>query len=109
MPAAEERKGRNEGVFRDANERLAPAARKIVEGAEDHFVPFICECPDPACREIVLMTLDEYAEVRSVGARGLAVPGHEDLSIETVVASNDRFTMTQKFGRAAEAHESRSS
>ncbi len=58
----------------------------------------------PECREIVLMTLDEYEHVRARGERGLAAVGHNDPAIEQVVARNDRFVVTEKFGRAGEVH-----
>ncbi len=109
METTEEKKALNEGTFREANEALDKGAGEILSDTrDDGLVPFLCECPDPACREIVLLTRGEYQEVRSISAGGLATLGHEDPSIERVVAQNDRFVMTQKVGRAGEIHEENS-
>ena len=53
---------------------------------------------------MVLLTLAEYEKVRSDEKGGLAALGHEDLSIERVVAQNERFVTTEKFGEAGEVH-----
>jgi hypothetical protein len=60
MDPTAERVARNDAAFRDANERIAPAAR----AAEVSRVPFICECADRECSEIVRLTLDEYERIR---------------------------------------------
>ena len=61
-------------MFRKANEAIAEAADDV--GIEAG-VPFICECADPACQEIIRMNLDEYHEVRSDPRTFLNVPGHQ--------------------------------
>ena len=99
-----ERKALNEGLFRDANERLNRGARDLLVPEDTDFVPFVCECPKPDCVNVVLLTLAEYEEIRARPKQGLASPGHEDLSIERVVAQNGRFTTTEKFGQAGEVH-----
>ena len=105
MTTSVERKTRNEGRFREANERLDRGARELV-GADDSSscVPFLCECPRPECTEVVLLSLGEYEQVRSHPAQGLAAIGHEDGEIERVVAQNERFIVTEKVGRAGELH-----
>jgi hypothetical protein len=100
-----ERKALNEGTFRAANEKLERAAQAILSEDEGALVPFLCECPQMDCTQVVLLTLAEYEEARAKGERGFAVLGHEDLEIERVVAQNDRFVMTEKFGLAGEIHE----
>jgi len=104
MPTPVERKALNEGRFRAANEELDRGAREILAPGDDSFVPFLCECPRVDCKLVVMLTLAEYEEIRSSGEGGLAALGHEDLSIERVVAQNDRFVRTEKFGRAGEIH-----
>jgi hypothetical protein len=102
MPAPDERKALNEATFRDANEKLGRAARELLHDDDASPVPFVCECPRASCTEVVLLTLAEYEQVRAGAACGLEVPGHEDLSVERVVARHDRFVVTEKFGRAGE-------
>ena len=47
----EERIAKNDAKFREANERISAAAEEhAVEGMR---IPFICECADPTCMEIV--------------------------------------------------------
>jgi len=62
---------------RDLNERL----RRIV--AEHRFeatqrVPFLCECDDPNCREIVMLSLVDFDLVREHPGRLLLAAGHVD-------------------------------
>ena len=104
MTTSEERKALNEGTFRDANARLEQGARELVADGDESLVPFLCECPKTDCTQVVLVTLAEYDALRSHERRGLAALGHEDLSVERVVDQNDRFTVTEKFGRAGEVH-----
>ena len=103
MSSDVERKASNEHTFRDANEQLQAGAVCLVEGDQDP-VPFLCECSRAECTEVVLLTLAEYERVRSGSRRGVAKPGHEDLSIERVLDQNDRFTVTEKFGAAGEMY-----
>lgn len=52
---------RSENAF-EANERLARTAAAL------HFVsrvPMFCECSDPRCRALALITVDRYREVRA--------------------------------------------
>ncbi len=104
MTTGEERKALNEGTFRDANERLERGARELVGADDGSVVPFLCECARESCRQVVLLTLAEYESVRALQKGGIAALGHEDGEIERVVARNDRFVVTEKFGRAGEVH-----
>ena len=60
---------------RERNERIAAAA------ARHHFdrdvpVPFLCECSNESCEELLRMTLQAYRDARA-GGDYLAVPGHQ--------------------------------
>jgi len=99
-----ERKALNEGKFRDANEQIKQAAVEIVGVNDGRYVPFLCECPQMECVQVALLTLKEYEQVRSGGRQGLAVLGHEDPTVETVLDRNERFVTTEKFERAGEVH-----
>jgi hypothetical protein len=96
------RKAENEARFREANEKQRGEAAAIVEH-DDEPVPFLCECPDPRCTSVVLVTLREYEGVRAVPTDGLAADGHEDTTIEDVIETTERFKRTRKFGPAGEA------
>jgi hypothetical protein len=100
----EERIAKNQAIFRDANERIHAAA-----GVYDVSmrVPFICECADPTCSEVVPLELREYQEVRADPRRFLNVPGHEAASqgAAIVVEERDRYVIAEKIGHAAEVAE----
>ena len=74
MQLREERIGRNDSTFREANERIAKAASGY-ERVEQ--VPFICECATESCTVIVNLSLVEYEEVRSRPTRFFVSPGHQ--------------------------------
>ena len=95
--AAPERKAKNESVFREVNERIGDAAAEF--GVPDE-ASFVCECGDAECTNMVSMTLLEYGDVRSEGRRFAILPGHEDTSVERVVARTDRFSVVEKVGAA---------
>ena len=57
---------------RQSNERIAERAAQL------HFVsrvPMLCECSDGECGQIVLLTLEDYREVRRE-ADFLTAPAH---------------------------------
>jgi len=59
-------------VVKDGNEGIAAKAVAL------HFVsriPMLCECDDPACRELILLTLGDYREARKE-REFLTAPGH---------------------------------
>jgi hypothetical protein len=99
-----ERIGRNDAIFRNANEGIRAAA-----GSEEFEqpVPFICECADPACRNIVPMTAAEYGEIRSDPRWFLNAPGHEAAAQGwgQVIARHDRYVVVEKVGPAGEVAE----
>ena len=99
-----ERIARNDAIFRHANEGISEVAQ--AEEIEDQ-VPFICECADPACREIVRMSMKEYGEIREDPRVFLNVPGHEASSQgwAQVRESYDRYVVVEKVGPAGEVAE----
>jgi hypothetical protein len=97
----QERIARNDATFRRANERISAAA-----GAYnvDTPVPFLCECADSKCSEVVRLKLEEYEEVRADSRRFFNLPGHEaaDGATGVVVAERDGYVIVEKTGYAAE-------
>lgn len=96
-----ERLARNAATFRTANGRISDVARAqhMVEA-----VPFLCECADERCLDIIRMSLDEYESVRSHSTDFLNTPGHEAAvgSAGEVIASNHRYVVVRKRGLAGE-------
>ena len=104
METSVERAARNEAVFRDANELIERKLSdlSLVEGRS----PFVCECDDPGCTDIVRLTLAEYEHVRSNPVWFLIAPGHPVVAGE-IVSRDERFEVVEKQGRAAEIAEQR--
>jgi hypothetical protein len=93
----EERRARNEIVFRDANEQIRQVQREL--DLPDGEMPFLCECDDETCREVLRLTPAEYEGVRSSPKRFAVAPGHDS---EAVVERNGRYDIVQKVGREGE-------
>jgi hypothetical protein len=107
MPVADEvRRAENETIFRETNESI----RDVVAGAPAVLpvVPFICECSDAGCRELVPMTLSDYARARETPRRFLVAPPHLDRTgnESQVVYTAERFLIIEKGGLAGEVAES---
>jgi hypothetical protein len=91
--AVEDRKLQNEMIFRDSNERIRRAQRKLDTDVE--LVPFICECSDISCQTIVLLTAEEYEHVRGENLWFFIAPGH-GTSDGTVVNRAERYWILEK-------------
>lgn len=100
----EERIARNNATFRDANEHIGAAAGAY---GIDAPVPFICECSDGRCSEIVRLTLEQYEEVRADSRHFLNVPGHQDVAegAAELVAERDGYVIVEKLGRGGDIAE----
>ena len=103
MDSTAERIAKNEAAFRRANERIERAARN----AQIEQVPFICECGETACIEIVRLSLDEYESVRADSRLFLNAVGHEvnAAGYSRVVSTGDGYVVAEKLGEAAEVVE----
>jgi hypothetical protein len=100
----EERIAKNDATFRDANERINAAAGAY---GMDTPVPFLCECADPRCVEIVRLELDQYEEIRADSRHFLNVPGHQRAAqgAAVVVAERYGYVIVEKIGHAGEVVE----
>jgi hypothetical protein len=101
----EERIARNQATFREANERIGAAAGVY---AFEMPVPFICECADPTCAEIVRLALSQYEEVRADPRYFLNAPDHQAAAqgAAAVVAKREGYVISEKKGHAGEIVES---
>jgi hypothetical protein len=98
-----ERKARNEAIFRDANEEIAKVREQLT--VVDGRTPFLCECDDRACREIVRATIEDYEAVRRYPSRFLIANGHS-WACGRVVEKHGDYLVVEKTGEAARiAHE----
>ena len=91
----------NEATFREANESLHGAAEEL--RFEDP-IPFICECSDPSCTELVRLERAQYRAVRDGDRRFFVVVGHERNSPGPmeIVEQNDSYVVIEKRGAGGE-------
>lgn len=104
--ASAEKVARNNVVFRAANDEIAAAAEEHGLG-DGRPVPFICECSDPRCTEVISLTLAEYKRVRS-NPRWFAHAGGHDSDIPDVVRlleDHERYALAEKINHAGEVAE----
>jgi hypothetical protein len=101
---SEERIARNDAIFREANEQIERAAH---EHEVHDGVPFLCECADERCTEIVRLSLAEYEAVRADPTHFVNAPGHHVPFSHAVrvIAQRDGYVIVEKLGRAAEVAE----
>ena len=101
--ATAEKVARNNAVFRDVNEKIASAAGDL--GLEDDRpVPFICECSNARCSQIILLTLEEYQRVRSNPRWFAHVPGHDSNLPGAVrmLEDHERYALAEKVAHAGD-------
>ena len=102
----QERIGINQSRFREANERIELTADKMgLVG----LVPFICECAQTECVEIVRLSIEDYEEVRRHPRLFFTAPGHEQIDVDAsaavVVGEGDGYVLVEKIGVAGEVAE----
>lgn len=99
-----EQVARNDAVFRAANERIEDAGAQL-RAAEP--LPFICECADTNCRELILLTRPEYEAVRRHSTWFAVATGHEggSDSASRIVEQRDAYDVVEKIGEAADVAE----
>jgi hypothetical protein len=100
----EERKARNDAIFREANEQIRAAVD--AHGPPMEQLPFICECADESCTDIIRVPLEKYRAVREHPRQFLVAPGHEeDDGAVAVVEREPGYVVVEKTGRAGEVAE----
>jgi hypothetical protein len=97
-PSAE-RVARNDSIFRDANEKINDAVTRY---GVDGRLPFICECADPACTEIVHLDPATYEQIRANPLLFLNARGHNTAGgpYAAVVERGDGYEVIEKQGPA---------
>ena len=94
----------NESIFRRANEKLEERFRELeAEG----LTPFLCECGDATCTQVIRLTINEYEGVRGHAAHFAIVSGHQILVAERVVEQNERYDVVEKADAGRQVAEAR--
>lgn len=94
----EEKRAENEAAFRDANERIRAAERALDPPLER--VPYLCECDDVQCREVMSLTASEYERIREDGATFAVLYGHR--TDGEVLEEHDSYAVVRKPDRGGE-------
>jgi hypothetical protein len=96
-----ERVAQNDAAFRDANEGIEDAADSI---GIDGLLPFICECADTRCTELLRLTRKEYEDVRADPTQFINAHGHEKSAQgwARVLVARPNYAIVVKIGDAAE-------
>ena len=90
-----ERAAENESTFRELNEQLEQRAAELELG--ESRTPYLCECHDERCTNVVLLTRDEYERVRANPRTFVLAPGHQ-ASQDAVVEDGSTFVIVEKTG-----------
>lgn len=93
--------GHAQVACRQENEAIQASADKLTILGP---IPFVCECPDHDCSEIVRLTFDQYEAIRQHPRRFFNVTGHERASVEAgaerIIAAEGDLTVVEKVGIA---------
>ncbi len=84
----------NEAFFREVNERLEGINESFAIGSE--LLVLVCECAEPTCIERFEMSVADYEQLRSDPTTFALVPGHENPSLEEVVAERPAYIVVRK-------------
>jgi len=82
-----ERAAENESTFREVNEKLEKRADELALGSGR--TPYLCECDDERCTQVVLLTGEECEQVRASPLTFVIVPGHESSADQVIRAEAD--------------------
>jgi hypothetical protein len=89
----------NEDTFRNVNERLEEKADELGIGTER--TPFLCECEDEGCTNVLLLRREDYEGVRAHPARFVVAPGHQEEDDE-LIREEAGFSVIEKHGEEGE-------
>ncbi|MDX6369321.1 MAG: hypothetical protein QOG93_823 [Gaiellaceae bacterium] len=87
----------------------ARTENEAIQASADAFalfglIPFVCECADPTCAQIVQLTFEQYDAIRKFPRRFFNVSGHEqsavDARAERLILVTGNLTVVEKRGVA---------
>ncbi len=102
----DDRLAKNESLFREQNERIAPH-NAVYVWVNPAFADWICECADEGCSVPVRLTVAEYEAVRTKPTQFLVAPSEDHVfpDAECIIRREERYWTVEKLGRAAEVSE----
>ena len=105
MSERERRLGRNEALFREANDRIERMTETLQATTETFRI--LCECGVESCTEQIVVQMSEYERIRADSELFFVCSGHEQPDVEEVVEYHEDYNVVRKgSGEAARlAHE----
>ena len=100
MHRSEERAAKNEATFREANEKIDSRRRDL---ELDHATPYLCECEDETCTNLVRLTAAEYERARAEPRRFVVSRGHQHR--DRVIDERIEYVLVEKSGVGGEIAE----
>ena len=100
MDRSAKQRAENEATFREANETLEDKAAEL--GYGDERTPYLCECQNDRCTELIRLSRAEYERVRAHPRRFVVTPGHHQPSYDEVIEEEGTFTIIEKTGEEGE-------
>jgi hypothetical protein len=88
----------NETVHREINEAIERGRWP----GEEQPTAYRCECAQRGCTAMLELTRAQYERLRAHPRRFAVIPGHEDPSVEAVVAREPGFVLVEKVGEAGQ-------
>jgi hypothetical protein len=91
-------------LLREVNKEIVRIEHELDDSTQHtaQLMEVLCECGRPNCSSLVLLTHDEYDDVRSDPAHFLLALGHDTTLVERVVRQNERYVVVENEGRAAQ-------
>ena len=102
MRRNEERAAQNEAAFREANEKIDAKRREL---ELEHATPYLCECEDESCTELVRLTESEYRHARAEPRRFVVSRGHQHR--DRIVEERIGYVLVEKSGAGGRIAERR--
>jgi hypothetical protein len=88
----EDRRARNEHLFRSANERIRESGGRLLPSGDN---PVVCECYKATCTRVIRLNDAELDAVRRHPNRFVVVPGH-DHAEERVIEQRAHYAIVEK-------------
>jgi hypothetical protein len=91
------------------NEAAQRAVNEAIERGrwpgEEERAAYRCECAQRGCTAMLELTRAQYEDLREHPRRFAVLPGHENPSVEDVVARESGFVLVEKHGEAGRVAE----
>jgi hypothetical protein len=100
---SERRMAENELLFRHTNNKNKKRHQREYPADDNElFIDFYCECSDRTCRERISISVEEYERAHKNNKQFIALPNHENKSIEQVIRKEGLFNVIEKYVDPAE-------